>query len=170
MEIWKPIPSLPEYEASSLGRVRCVPFQMKMPNGGFTTRGGKPTFGGWRKDSNRYCITFRGKNYKIARLVCEAFSGPCPEGYVCMHLDEDSRNNRANNLAWGTQKENLNAPGFVNHCRTSKRAWNGKVLSRESVAQIRARTEESRASLAREYGVSPSQISNIIAGRARPNG
>jgi hypothetical protein len=35
-----------------------------------------------------------------------------------MHLDEDSRNNKPENLAWGTQKENLNAPGFVDYCRS----------------------------------------------------
>ena len=51
-------------------------------------------------------------------MVCEAFNGPPPfEGAVCMHLDENSTNNRSDNLAWGTQKENLNAPGFIAHCR-----------------------------------------------------
>ena len=35
-----------------------------------------------------------------------------------MHLDENAANNRASNLRWGTQKENLNAPGFLDYCRT----------------------------------------------------
>ncbi|WP_425478956.1 hypothetical protein [Lysobacter antibioticus] len=34
-----------------------------------------------------------------------------------MHLDENARNNRAENLARGTQKENLNAPGFIAYCQ-----------------------------------------------------
>jgi hypothetical protein len=34
-----------------------------------------------------------------------------------MHLDENSKNNRPENLAWGTQKENLNAPGFIEYCK-----------------------------------------------------
>jgi hypothetical protein len=34
-----------------------------------------------------------------------------------MHLDENSRNNRPENLAWGTQKENLNAPQFLEYCK-----------------------------------------------------
>jgi hypothetical protein len=29
-----------------------------------------------------------------------------------MHVDEDSRNNKPTNLKWGTQKQNLNFPGF----------------------------------------------------------
>ncbi len=35
-----------------------------------------------------------------------------------MHLDENAANNGADNLAWGTQKENLNAPGFLTYCRS----------------------------------------------------
>ena len=35
-----------------------------------------------------------------------------------MHLDENAVNNRASNLRWGTQKENLNAPGFLTYCRS----------------------------------------------------
>lgn len=34
-----------------------------------------------------------------------------------MHIDENSRNNKPANLAWGTQKENLNAPGFIEYCK-----------------------------------------------------
>ena len=78
--------------------------------------GGKPLFGQW--DGNRYIYVLRGKTYKVARLVCEAFHGPAPaDKPVCMHMDEDSRNNKPGNLQWGTQKENLNAPGFVRYCR-----------------------------------------------------
>jgi hypothetical protein len=167
MEIWKTVPSLPEYEASSLGRVRRVPFEAPMPHGGVRQYGGQITTGVWREADKRFCILFRGKNYKVARMVCEAFHGPAFEGAVCMHLDEDSKNNRPENLAWGTQKENLNAPGFKRHCKTTVRAWNGHVLSDYAVREIRARANESRAALAREYGVSPSHVSNLIAGRAR---
>lgn len=34
-----------------------------------------------------------------------------------MHLDENAANNRASNICWGTQKENLNAEGFLAYCR-----------------------------------------------------
>jgi hypothetical protein len=51
-------------------------------------------------------------------MVCEAFHGTPPEGKnYCLHIDENSRNNRPENLKWGTQKENLNAPGFLAYCR-----------------------------------------------------
>lgn len=35
-----------------------------------------------------------------------------------MHMDENSRNNVPSNLKWGTQKENLSAPGFIEYCRS----------------------------------------------------
>lgn len=70
-------------------------------------------------DGKRYLYARRGnKTLKVARLVCEAFHGSPPDGSsVCMHMDENSRNNRPENLAWGTQKENLNAPGFIEYCK-----------------------------------------------------
>lgn len=79
--------------------------------------GGVPTVGQW--DGTRYIYPRRGKRtLKVARLVCEAFHGaPQQSDSVCMHRDENSRNNRPENLAWGTQKENLNAPGFLQYCR-----------------------------------------------------
>jgi hypothetical protein len=59
----------------------------------------------------------RGRTYKIARLIAEAFHGPPPfDDAVVMHLDENAVNNRPENLKWGTQKENLNAEGFLAYC------------------------------------------------------
>ena len=117
-EVWRPIPSLPEYIASSHGRIMRVPYLGKMPHGGLRAYGGEPYFGVWHETDLRFVLQFRGRNYKIARLVCEAFHGPAPAGKpVCMHLDENSRNNRPENLAWGSQKENLNAPGFIAYCK-----------------------------------------------------
>ena len=36
----------------------------------------------------------------------------------CLHIDENSANNRPENLKWGTQKENMNAPGYLAYCRS----------------------------------------------------
>lgn len=117
-EIWLPVPSLPAYMASSHGRVMVIPYTGTMPNGGARQYGGLQWFGVWHKDVRRFMITYKGKNYKVARLICEAFHGAPPfKRAVCMHGDENSRNNRSVNLSWGTQKENLNAPGFLEYCR-----------------------------------------------------
>lgn len=88
-----------------------------MPTGGTRVYGGTPTRGQW--DGHRYIYVLKGKSYKVARLVCEAFHGPATAGArYCLHRDENSRNNAADNLKWGTQKENLNMPGFLAYCRS----------------------------------------------------
>lgn len=93
-----------------------APFMGPMPGGGMRQYGGYARSGSW--DGDRFIYVWKGKSYKVARLVCEAFHGPpTPDKWMCMHLDENSRNNFPENLAWGTQKENLNAEGFLKYCR-----------------------------------------------------
>lgn len=162
METWRPIPSLPDYLASSEGRVMRLPFAGSMPHGGPRVYGGQPTHG--VLSEGRYQFHYHGKNYRVHRLICEAFAGPPPfADALVMHLDEDSTNNRADNLAWGTQKENLAAPGFRAYLRRSGRS-KAKITA-EQARHIKYGAA-SAASLAREYGISPSTVSNIRAGRA----
>lgn len=121
-EVWREVPSLPAIMASSEGRIMVKPYRAPMPHGGLRPYGGKPHFGVWNKVDGRFVMFYKGKTYKVHQLVCEAFHGPKPgksEGYyVCMHLDENAANNRADNLSWGTQKENLNAEGFKKYRET----------------------------------------------------
>jgi hypothetical protein len=115
-EIWRSVPSIEGALVSNHGRVMRAPFQSENPRAGHKQYGGIPTVGRW--DGDRFTWQAHGKNYKVARMVCEAFNGPAPfEGAVCMHLNEDSTCNTPCNLAWGTQKENLNAPGFIEYCK-----------------------------------------------------
>ena len=115
-EEWRVVPSEPSLLASSQGRIMIAPYS-SLAGGLRTLYGGFQTAGQW--DGCRFIYARRGfKTLKVARLVCEAFHGTPPQSdSVCMHMDEDSRNNRPDNLAWGTQKENLNAPGFLHYCR-----------------------------------------------------
>lgn len=58
---------------------------------------------------------------KVHQLVCEAFHGAKPfPNAVVIHIDEDAHNNKAENLRWGTQKDNLNAAGFLEYCRNRR--------------------------------------------------
>jgi hypothetical protein len=109
-----------------------------MPNGGTRPRGGQPTFGVWNKQDGRFITVIRHVTYKIHRLVAEAFHGPPPfDGAVAMHIDENAANNRATNLRWGTQKENLNAEGFLTYCR-------GRVGENSPTVKGRAHREASQ--------------------------
>jgi hypothetical protein len=118
-EIWRDVPSVPGILVSSEGRVMHAPHREAMPKGGTRPYGGEPWFGVWNKQDARFIIVVRGVTYKVHRLVAEAFHGPPPfDGAVAMHIDENAANNRAENIRWGTQKENLNADGFIAYCHT----------------------------------------------------
>ena len=132
-EIWRSVPSVQGALASNLGRVMLTPFRSDNPRAGGKQYGGVPTAGQW--DGTRFLWRCGGRTYKVARLVCEAFNGPPPvELAVCMHLDENSRNNDPANLSWGTQKENLNAFGFLRYCRERTGENNPHVKGRKARA------------------------------------
>lgn len=132
-EIWKPVPSEPGVLASSWGRILQQPVHAPLPNGGYRLYTPKPRVGQVSRSSKRAShvylnIMIRGWGYgprqkprKVHQLVCEAFHGPKPSPQaVVIHIDENALNNRPENLRWGTQKENLNAPGFIAYCRARR--------------------------------------------------
>jgi hypothetical protein len=53
-----------------------------------------------------------------------------------LRLDENRRNNRPENLRWGTQRENLHAPGFLVYCRSRLGAENPYVKGRARKATV----------------------------------
>lgn len=139
-EEWRTVPSLPGVMASSWGRVKLPDTQAHMPNGNLRQYHTKPVIGSWAIGSGggRYIIRWRRaqKTLKVARLVCEAFHGPAPfPRAVVMHKDENSRNNRPDNLEWGTQKQNLNAPRFLDYCRARTGDNNPFLKGRAAKAQ-----------------------------------
>lgn len=124
-EIWKPVHSCPEIEASSLGRIRRKSFSKLMPRGGTRTYSGQPTYGCKARTTGivgfRMIYRYRSlkRTFKVHKLVCEAFHGPKPfVGAIVLHKDDNPMNNRPENLKWGTQKENLNAAQFIDYCKS----------------------------------------------------
>lgn len=53
------------------------------------------------------------KTCKVHQLVLNAYLPKPSEDLVVMHLDSEPTNNRTENLAWGTCKENLNDPHAI---------------------------------------------------------
>ena len=127
-EIWRPVPSEPGVLASSFGRVLLQPCYAPLPNGGYRIYRPRPREGQLSRAKKGAAHSFRllmvkregggQRPRKVHQLVCEAFHGPKPfDAAVVLHLDENSMNNRPENLRWGTQKENLNMPGFLAYSR-----------------------------------------------------
>lgn len=123
-EEWVPSLSYPDILVSSLGRIKLPDREASMPNGGTRTYKPRPTYGIKTKSSKNAKHTYMNVstryygNIKIHQLVCEAFHGPRPFlKAVVIHQDEDATNNHKDNLRWGTQKENLNMPKFIEYCK-----------------------------------------------------
>jgi hypothetical protein len=109
-EVWAPIKGSPGYMISNLGKIRCLKRRgwREVQHFFFKSRGGKLYL---KVDLSR-----ARRGVLVHRLLCAAFHGPCP-GYrvgngparqmVSMHGNDDGTDNRAENLRWGTQRENI---------------------------------------------------------------
>lgn len=134
-EVWKPVPSAPQWEASSEGRVRRIP-QWSEARKRFY--GGKPQAGA--RSRAKLKVRDAGKNYSVARMVCEAFNGPAPADRPhCLHADENLLNNRPENLRWGTHTENMRAPGLrawwtpERYAEARRKGWETRRQNQETV-------------------------------------
>ena len=139
-EIWIDCPAIPGAKVSNWGRVLFPMVTARMPHGKLREYQTKPVIGTvkWSRKGASHVyrgIVYRGKNYKLHRLVCEAFHGPKPSSEaVVIHLDEDGMNNRPENLRWGTQKENLNMPKIKAYHRSRIGDLNPKNIARDRQA------------------------------------
>lgn len=113
-EQWKDIPGFPGYQASSTGRIRSIPRDVKVGRGAGYTMNFKSTrilsqektFVG-KKIYYRVPLNNK-KRMLVHRCVALAFHGLPPDGgSIARHLNDISTDNRPENIQWGTQKENM---------------------------------------------------------------
>ena len=52
-------------------------------------------------------VKIHNKNYRVHRIVLEAFVGECPEGFECDHSDRNRHNNTLTNLRWLSRSDNI---------------------------------------------------------------
>lgn len=173
-EVWKEIPRFGgQYEASSKGRIR------QLFNGGED---------GWRVMKTSVhgsyeviTITLKSraigrrhrkgdhkpgttKQYKVHRLVLEAFVGPCPKGMMACHNNSNPLDNRPENLRWDTWE--ANCADMVEH-GTRKGSNNGRTsLLEDHVEQIKYLIGTTTAKeVAKQYGVSNVAVGLIKNGK-----
>lgn len=121
-----------------------------------------------RRDTNGYrsiCLNARDHSgqYRVHRLVAEAFVPGYADGLEVNHINGDKADNRAENLEWVTHSENeLHA---YRHGLKRPPRWNGKgrKINLETARAIR-REPGTAAEVARRYGISDTMVRNIRAG------
>jgi hypothetical protein len=104
----------------------------------------------------------------LHRAICEAFHGPCPDGQVCRHLDGNRKNNAAENLAWGTPKQN-NADKIAHGTTTAGERNPMSKLNHSDVLEMRRLRNGSGASfaaIASDFGVSTMTAHRAITGKS----
>jgi hypothetical protein len=170
-EVWKQIPGYGlHYEASSLGRIRSKervvtkwsPFAGRDIDMHYKGKILKPC----RSDKwGHLCVHIGvgGKtfNVHVARLVLLAFSGEPSSSLQARHLDGNPANNKATNLAWGTQKEN-NRDRHDHGRYAVGEAHRMSKITESDVEQIRS-SSEGGVDIAKRLLIGTSQVSRIRA-------
>lgn len=108
MERWLPIPGHDGYEVSSLGQVRSMDRTVPHPRSGQLTLRGrmlKISIAGSHRGYPTVHLG-QGNTRTVHALMALAFLGP-PEGRQVRHLNGDPHDNRLENLAYGTVKDNM---------------------------------------------------------------
>lgn len=133
--MWKPIPDFIGYEASYLGEIRS-----------WNPRNGVGELGSAKETTILTPCPFADSKYlrvgmrnsttgkymtrRVHQAVLEAFVGPCPAGYLVMHLDDDPSNNALSNLSYGTPQENLD--DMVNKGRSARGEKHAKSVTNDA--------------------------------------
>lgn len=173
-ETWRPISWAPDYEVSDHGRVRSLDrevgvvandSEIKQRSAHTQKRRGRVL----RLGIGRYAsANVAGKQVLVHRLVAEAFIGPCPDGHIVRHGPGGPLDNHISNLSYGTPSDNNGADRLRDGTLPRGSKAGMSKLTEEQVIEIKRRLllGETRASLGREFGVRPENISHIATGRS----
>jgi hypothetical protein len=177
MARWLPIPGFDGYEASDRGNIQSLDRVVKRtgPKGNQQRRKGvllKVTIQRARHGTGTpyRTVTLYGPDgkrpgQKVGVLVLTAHVGPRPSGLLMRHLNDDSLDDRLENLAWGTYPENGH-DAFVNG-RLRNRAGEAHHLAKLTEADVRviraaAAAGASRKGIAATYGVHKGTIGDVV--------
>ncbi len=108
------------------------------------------------------------RRVKVCVMVMLAFVGARPRGNDCCHSDGDRRNDKLENLRWGTPSENA-ADRKKHGTQCAGENHGSAKLTDAQVSQIRElrRDGSSPTELAARFNVTQSYISNLCANRKR---
>ena len=156
IEIWKDIKGFEGlYQVSNLGRVKSLE---RIDALGHRL---KEKILKLRLDSRYYqvvlCKQSIKKNYRVHRLVWEAFNGQIPEGLQVNHINEVKTDNRLSNLNLMTAKENTNWG--------SRNERISKAVLQFTLDNILVKEFPSAIQIERELGFSCGNIVNCCKGR-----
>lgn len=168
---WRPVVGYEGlYEVSSDAVVRALPRQVKHYTGAVLQRAGRVLRGcttskGYARVS--LCRDGAVRSVHLHAVVAAAFIGPRPPGMLIRHLDGNQANNAAANLAYGTSRDNSDDMRRHGRVLAGERHSQAKLTDVE-VERIRELSvTTTRTALAKQFGMSVQQISNIVLRKQR---
>jgi len=167
VEIWKKIDGFLYYEVSNFGKIRSwkgrgqYGKKLLKPKSKrtFVGKDGYP-FVKLQQNCNR-------TNYRVHKLMLEAFVGKKPEGMQARHLDGIKIHNTIDNLKWGTSKENHHDRFLHGTDNKGERHGHNTTLTESDVRKIRDLIESRKYTLkgiGELFSVSVGAISRIKYG------
>jgi NUMOD4 motif len=164
IECWLPVPGYEGlYEVSDLGRVWSVRRWCDASQPGLRRQcGGKFLSQGLRNGYPSVVLFQDGqrKPWNVHVLVAAAFIGPCPPGQEVRHGPAGKLDPSLPNICYGTRSQNHLDKRRDGTSRCGEEN-NKAVLTRQDVIDIRSRSTESTAVLARAYGVNWSTVDRV---------
>ena len=160
-EVFKPIPDWPNYEISTLGRVRNVRFNR------FLTLTPKPCNRGISYPSVWLSRDGHKQQFFVHSLVLNVFIGERPEGAHCRHKDRNTNNCCLSNLEYGTPADNKqDSIKHGTHAHGSTHG-NSKLTERTvRIARGLRKCDFSVNRIAQILSVAPSTIYGILQGKS----
>lgn len=162
-EVWLPVVGFEgSYEVSSLGRVRSMdrvvwcsgPVKGTYPS----LKKGRLLAPGRMNELGHLSVALgKGNSQCVHTLVAAAFHGPRPTGLDVCHRDGDAGNNREGNVYYGTRSANNR--DITLHGRRKL------TVAQVHAARARHAAGETKAALARAFGVCTSNMGYVLNGR-----
>jgi hypothetical protein len=151
------VPNFPEYFATECGRV-------------ISMQTGSPYFinGKIDKDGYRNLTLYReGKPYyfKNSRIIALTYLGERPRGSVIRHKDGNPLNDAKTNLEYCTQQENISDKKKHGTELLGERHFGSKLTEKQVREILKLVGTKKTKELAEMFGVSPSCVCDIKAGR-----
>lgn len=166
-EEWRDIPGWEGiYQVSSLGRIKSLPRKrvvyVECPEQII-----KPRIGSRGYPQATLKNASKRQTVDIHSAVAKAFLGPRKDGMQVAHQDGDRANAQLSNLRYATPAENCADKQRHGTQPKGEGVWHRARLTHSAVLEIKTllRQGDSRAQVARRFGVAYTTIANIASGQ-----
>lgn len=159
IELWLPIPGHPNYEVSSLGRVKSLARKHRVRNGHYCMtkeRILRPAI-----NQNGYLhLSVDGKDCRVHRIVAATFIDNSNNYRDVNHKNGDKTDNRVSNLEWVSHSQN-------ELHKIYKLKTSGKLIKpmRQVLCVETGKVYESISAACRDLGIKTTHISEVCQGK-----